>query len=117
MPIKTKYKNAGEQEIKEYPEYGVGDLVKIYDGHQRYYWRWHGEDEDLEEETYGIVIGRTLSWYEAYKETTIADANVYSEATKIGSMYWDNVNYAPYKVMTLNGNVEWVSPEHMTLIS
>ena len=91
----------------DYPEYSVGDLVKLY-SNQRFYWEWHDYDEL--EETIGIVLGRTDSWYEAYKESK-------KDNDKGGTRYWDNVNYAPYKVMTIEGNVEWVSPQHMQLIS
>ena len=95
-------------QVDEFPQYDVGDLVKIY-SNQRIYWEWYDYDEA--EEEYGIVLGRTHSWYEAYKQARD------SCDEDGGTRYWDNVNYAPYKVMTLSGNVEWVSPEHMQLIS
>ena len=94
--------------VDEFPSYSVGDLVKLYSGHT-YYWEWYGHDEDPAE-TYGIVIGRSESWYQSYKESRKSDDGE-------GTRYWDNVNYTPYKVMTIEGRIEWVSPEHMKFIS
>ncbi len=94
-------------QVDEYPTYKVGDLVRLYGGKSaRFYWDW--SDYDDMEESYGVVMGRTESWVEAYNEA--------KNSGDEGTRYWDNVNYAPYKVLTIERTVEWVGPEHMELI-
>ena len=96
---------------KEYPTYKVGDLVKLnFTGPAYYSNEWLHAETSEEWDGYGIVIGRSNSWYEAYEEARGNDAT--------GTRYWDSVNYCPYKVlMCSTGQVEWVGPESLELIS
>lgn len=85
--------------------YEVGDLVRIQDKYAKDY--SHFLDKTQE---YGIVVGRTIPWHEAYEMAQDDDDSP--------TRYWDNVNYAPYHVMVLGEKrkLEWVSPEYMELI-
>ena len=88
--------------------YDVGDLVRINDETIHYA---IGAPEYSE---YGLVVGRTIPWDEAYKLTKTDDDS--------GTRYWNNVNYSPYHVMMIGvkagcSRLEWVSPEYMELIS
>lgn len=83
------------------PTYKVGDLVKIYD--TRY-------DAAAKYVEYGLVVGCTIPWDEAYELTKTDDDS--------GTRYWNNANYSPYHVMMLGTRIgwnrlEWVSPEYM----
>ena len=84
--------------------YEVGDLVRIQDKYAKDY--SHTQE-------YGIVVGRTIPWHEAYE---LADT-VYDDDS--GPRYWNDVNYAPYHVMVLGEKrkLEWVSHDYMELIS
>lgn len=96
------------EEEKEYRTYyKAGDLVKVSFSENPWY-----KVEEEEQEGIGLVICRTNSWYEAYKDF------IRSSDPDKQIRYWDNVNYAPYKVlMCKTHEFEWVSPEHMKLIS
>ncbi len=94
---------------KEYPLYNKGDLVKVSFNGYGYYWMHADEAPDNDE--YGLIVGRTRSWYEAYDQTR-------NDPDIEGTRYWDNANYSPYRVMMCNtGQFEWVSPENLELVS
>ena len=85
------------------PTYSVGDLVKIRASN---YYYWDGPRESVVSGSYGLVVGKTNSWYEAYEEARTDDRG--------GTRYWDNVNYSPYRVWICGTNdFEWISPEYM----
>jgi len=85
--------------------YKVGDLVRIKEA--TYYYL------DVSETFpggYGLVVGKTDSWYEAWERQTT------EEAVSTQTHYWDNVNYSPYRVLMCGSHeLEWISPEHMEL--
>jgi hypothetical protein len=94
---------------KEYPAYNKGDLVKVSFHGYGYYWMH--DDESPADDAYGLIVGRTQSWYEAYEQTR-------DDPNNDGTRYWDNVNYSPYRVMMCDtGQFEWVSPENLELVS
>ena len=88
-------------------EYSIGDLVRLKDDSLLY---WDSSSAKGCPE-YGLVVGRTIPWQEAYKLTLTDDDS--------GTRYWNNVNYAPYRVMVVGekNKLEWVSAEYMELIS
>jgi hypothetical protein len=90
-------------------EYNVGDLVKV---RQAYDYNHVFDIGKRDTYTYGIVIGKTKRWWEAYE---LAQEKFTDGKTR----YWDNVNYAPYHVLLVgqSRDREWVSPEYMELIS
>jgi hypothetical protein len=93
---------------KEYRVYKKGDLVKVrFDGPTMY---WLDSDTP-DDSGYGLIVGRTHSWYEAYRQTR-------DDPSDDGTRFWDNVNYSPYRVMMCDtGMFEWVSPENLELVS
>ena len=94
---------------KEYPPYKVGDLVRV--SFTGYWAQWMDDDGDEDGVGYGLIVGRTHSWYEAYEQAR-------DDPDNDGTRYWDNVNYSPYRVMMCDsGNYEWVSPENLELVS
>jgi hypothetical protein len=97
--------------------YEVGDLVKIQDKYaldrsHPYANEYNLPSHQTNPVTYGLVVGRTIPWHEAYNVA----GTVYEDDSP--TRYWDNVNYAPYHVMVLGEKrkLEWVSPEYMELI-
>ena len=95
--------------------YEVGDLVKIQDkynldGSHPYANEYSSQPLHFSAPVYGLVVGKTITWHEAYERTRTEDDS--------GTRYWDNANFSPYHVMLLGPKqkMEWVSPEYMELI-
>ena len=96
--------------VKEHPLYNKGDLVKVSFDSISMYWL----DTDNEDGTgYGIIVGRTSSWYEAYESKTRTN-----DPFNDGTRFWNNVNYCTYRVMMVGtGDFEWVGPDNLELVS
>ena len=97
---------------KEYKmDYSVGDLVKV----QVHPYDMVFNNEKRDKHMYGLVVGRTSSWWQAFKQEQ-ARSDMYADGK---TRYWDSVNYAPYHVMLVGKerSMEWVSPEYMELVS
>ena len=92
-------------------DYSVGDLVKV----QVHPYELVFDTEKKDKYIYGLVVGKTSSWWQAYEQEQ-AKFNEYADGK---TRYWDNVNYAPYHVMLVGKerSMEWVSPEYMEFIS
>lgn len=96
-------------------KYRIGDLVRLRDR------TWVGQyfalgpvpDPDDNAERLALVIEESTSWITALEDTNGTVYNVWD----IGTRYWDDVNFCPYRVQTLSGKVLWASVNDMELVS
>lgn len=96
-------------------KYRVGDLVRLRDR------TWVGEYFTLgpvpepgdERERLALVLEESTSWITALEDTNGGVYNVWD----IGTRYWDDVNFCPYRVQTLSGKILWASVGDMELVS
>lgn len=88
--------------------YKVGDLVKLKERNL--------EDTELvtedTQDNVALVIEESRSWLTALEDV---NGNIYN-IWDIGTRYWDDVNFCPYKIQTLSGKVLWASVNDMKLI-
>lgn len=88
--------------------YKVGDLVRLRERNL--------EDTELDTEdtqdNVALVIEESRSWLTALEDV---NGNIYN-IWDIGTRYWDDVNFCPYKIQTLSGKILWASVNDIRLI-
>ena len=95
-------------------KFKVGDLVRLRER------TWAGEyilsgndfDNKDDRDRMALVISESRSWLTALEDTNGGVYNVWD----IGTRYWDDVNFCPYRVQTLSGKVLWASVNDMELV-
>ena len=92
-------------------KFKVGDLVKLKERHIDYVYPGSFEAEDTQDNI-ALVIEESRSWITALEDENGSVYNIWD----IGTRYWDDVNFCPYRVQTLSGKVMWASVNDMKLI-
>ena len=91
-----------------------GKQVKLEDVKERRtdYAYPNGFDTPDTQDNIALVIEESRSWLTALEDE---DGGVYN-IWAIGTRYWDDVNFCPYRVQTLSGKVLWASVNDMELV-
>ena len=104
--------SAGNKIKKNVLKFKVGDLVKLKERRTDYAYP-NGFDTPDTQDNIALVIEESRSWLTALEDE---DGGVYN-IWDIGTRYWDDVNFCPYRVQTLSGKILWASVNDMKLIS
>ena len=90
-------------------KFKVGDLVRVkkQDLPHRM-----GAPLTIEDSQYNValIVEKATSWLTPLRKGESIDV------WDIGTRYWDDVNYAPFKIQTLSGDVFWASAYDLEMI-
>ena len=101
----------GKRIRKNILRYKVGDLVKLKERRVEYTYP-DAFDAPDSRDNIALVIEESRSWLTALEDVNGDIYNIWD----IGTRYWDDINFCPYKVQTLSGKVLWASVNDMKLI-
>jgi len=92
-------------------KFKVGDLVKLKERRTDYAYP-NGFNAPDNKDNLALIIEESQSWIKVLEDE---DGGVYN-IWDIGTRYWDDVNFCPYRVQTLSGKILWASVNDMMLV-